>query len=390
MRLPSTEQAVAVALLCGVSVGTSASALSGQTAAAGIEFQRYTIAATDAFPLESVDLLSVPWTVDLPFLSWATLSVEGAVARASTTMKDGERTVLNGPTDTRASLRWRWRGLSVAAQAVLPTGEGARTVEGATVVGLLNNVLLPFRPTPWGSGFGLGADVGYSARMGRFTLAMGAGYATVGAHSPLTGMAPEYIPADQTHLRLATETRVGATGVLSALIGVRHFGNDTFDGVELYAAGSRLEGVVSYAFPIGAREGVEVYGAVHHRGAGEEPTASRDQPTAADLLFAGSRPPSSRELVVVGAELSLLRSRWSLAPRTELRILRSAGGFGQGWLASVLVAGETRLWGHRFGKRLTLQPSAALRLGRIIAEEGFESGLRGVELTLGVGWLSRG
>lgn len=391
MRSSSSHtRAVALALLCAGATVTTSPALWGQTAAASLESQRYTIADTDGLRLASVELSSIPWTVRLPLLTWAAVSLEGAVARASMTMDEGERAVLFGPTDTRAIVGLGWRSLTFAAQATLPTGDGARTVEGAAVLGLLNSDLLPFRPTSWGSGFGLGADVGYETGIGRSTLSVGAGYATVNAYAPLPDMPPEYVPATQAHFRVATETRVGAAGVLSTLIGMRRFGNDTFHKVDVYAAGNRLDGVVSYAFPMGAREGIELYGALSHRAAGAPTTTSGARPVAADLLFPGARPASSHQLFVVGAEVGLVRTQWSLSPRTELRMLRRASGLGQGWLASILLTGETRLHGHRFGRRLLLRPRAGLQIGRVIAEEGVESPVLGMELAVGVAWVPKG
>ena len=60
-------------------------------------------------------------------------------------------------------------------------------------------------------------------------------------------------------------------------------------------------------------------------------------------------------------------------------MFRAADGASQGWLTSLGTTYDMRVSGSNSGRRVVLAPTAQLRLGRVIVQQGVETGLIGWE-----------
>jgi hypothetical protein len=118
-----------------------------------------------------------------------------------------------------------------------------------------------------------------------------------------------------------------------------------------------------------------VYGGIHHRSKG---TLLLDQ----SLLGAGGDSPS-QQLFLAGTNLRIPVGRSSaLLPSVEMRVFRAEDGASQGWVASGGTSLDVRLTGNSTSRRLVLSPSARVRVGNVIVEEGAETGFLGWEAGL--------
>ena len=374
---------------------------SAQQVWAGARVESYLMSAPEAVRLHDIRLVSLPFGGAMSLSRWARLGVRGSYSEAVMTLPNGETGSVAGVTDTRVALEGSWRGLTIAGRAVAPTGTVVESLEEATVVGLLASELLPFAVSEWGTGGAYGGDLTYSLGLGsiglgRTTVALSAGYLAVGDFTPLEGassgdldpigaVTPAYQPGSQTRGRLALEILLGEASVLSALVGIQRFGTDTYDERNLFQPGTRFETLVSYAFPIGARESALLYGGYYDRRAGALIWSLQTPPELGDV-FPGASSSASRQLLLIGSELRVVRRRFDLTPRAELRVLRSSEGLGQGWLASAGVRGAYRVMGERFGSRLLLEPTVGARFGRLIPDGRMESDVLGWEAGFTVRW----
>ncbi|MFW6206936.1 MAG: hypothetical protein ACOC5J_03275 [Gemmatimonadota bacterium] len=384
-------------LLCVVTLLAAApSPVSGQELWAGARVQSYVMSEPAAVRLHDIRLVSLPFGARLRPTPWARLSVTGAHAEAEMTLPNGETGTVSGVTDTRVALEGSWRNFTLTGGAMLPTGTVVRNVEEATVVGLLASELLPFALSEWGTGGAYGGDLAYTVGLGRTTVGLSAGYLAVREFTPLgdessresnpfDAVEPSYHPGSQVRGRLALDTRIGEADVLSVLVGLQRFGTDTYDEQNVFQPGTRFESLVSYAFPVGARESALLYGGYYDRGAGSLVWSLQAPPELGDV-FPGASPSVSRQLFLAGSELRIARRRFDVAPRAELRVLRSGEGLGQGWLASVSGRGTYRVLGKRYGGRLLVEPTAGVRFGRVVPEKEMESEVLGWEAGFAVRW----
>jgi hypothetical protein len=65
-----------------------------------------------------------------------------------------------------------------------------------------------------------------------------------------------------------------------------------------------------------------------------------------------------------------------------MRVFRAEDGASQGWVASGGTSLDVRLTGNSTSRRLVLSPSARVRVGNVIVEEGAETGFLGWEAGL--------
>lgn len=385
-RSPARVSLVVLAL-CGTAMCVTPAPATAQRAFAGLRLHSYRMLSDDAVQLRSVSLLALPWSVEVPVASWAGVQVDGAWARASASAPGGASATSQGLTDTDVRLAGQWRRFVLTVSATVPTGEATRSLEEATVIGLLSSDLLPVEITRWGSGGGVGADLAYAFRLGRASVGIGGGYTTSGDYEPLEGVTGPYAPGARIHARATLDTELGRASVLSLLIGFQRYEADTFDAADFMSAGDRFDARLSLAAALGARESVILYAALHHRSEGQIGTDAVGDVTPVAALLPGASVPMSRDLLVAGGEMRIDRDRLALLPAVETRLLRNAQGVGQGWLTSVAGRAEYRLRGARYGRALVVAPELALRLGKVLPEADVESMMIGWEAGVTARWV---
>lgn len=354
-----------------------------QSLSAGALLEVYALSKSTDFRLRSIHLMTLPFGGRFPLGSRAQLVAEGAYAYARAELANGADGSASGLVDTRLSLEARLGGVSISASALLPTGDVVGTANEATVVGLLSTELLPFSVTQWGTGGGAAADIGYGGRIGEVTVRLSVGASQFRASSPL-GFGAVYSPGTQLRTRAVVESAVGATGVLSVLVGYQHYMVDEYDGVNLFAPGARMGGAASYGFAAGPRKSILAYASVHRLQGGVSQLRLSGFTDLNNLLpGVGDQP--ARTLLGAGGELRLARGRYVFAPRADVRMLRRADGIGQGWLASAGGRAEIRPL-DLMGRRWVVEPTLDVRVGRILVSQGVRSSVFGGQVGVTLRW----
>lgn len=362
------------ALIATVGVVLPAGSLLGQAIGGGVLVQNYTFDDAEAAGLSDFRLLSSPFAVILPLGSRLSVSASGAYAKGEATGLDGSRATLTGRTDTEVGVSFALGPdrVVLSAGAALPTGKSTHSLEEAAVAGVVAAELLPFAVTNWGSGGGAGGDMAVAFQSGKWGIGFAGGYRATTEYEPLTGETFAYRPGNQMRFRLALDRDVGTSSTFSILVGMQQFGEDQTGGNNLFQSGNRLEGMVSYAFPVGLRSSALIYGGAYHRATGALLL------TESGLDGAGDSP--SQQLFTGGVDLRVPVGRSAtFLPGAEMRAFRSADGIGQGWIGTAGATLDVILSGRRFGRRTVLSPSAKFRMGHVIVEEGSESDLMGWE-----------
>lgn len=362
---------------------------SAQGATTGVLVQTYTMSAPEAIRVESLQLMTIPVGAHIPLLSWADLTLAGGFARASLSLPNGPTSEVEGLVDSRVRIAVGAGPFSLALTALVPTGDVVETLEQATLVGLLSSDLLPVATTQWGSGGGFAADLGLRRRIGSTGFGFSVGYLTLRESDALGVGTIAYRPGSQVRARVTAESHVGRASVLSLMLGVQSYASDTFDDIDFFRSGFRIEGVASLALPIGARESLLAYGGLYNSGAGSTRVPAAFSGVDDGALFPGTRDPLTKQVALAGVEARVTRDGWAAIPSGEIRLLRTAEGLGQGWVSSIGGRVEYRVAGARRGAQIVIEPSAAFRLGQLIAHRDAESGVRGWETGVAVRWEGR-
>lgn len=371
------------ALVVGLLIAVCARGVAAQYASLGVRAESYGMSQADRVRVHDVQVLSLLATASYPLSSWGVATVRGGYASASITLPSGEEADARGPVDTELRVELARGHVSIAGLAIVPTGEAVPNLEEATAAGVVSSGLLPFDLIPWGTGGALGGEVGYELDFSRGRLLVTGGYILAREFEVLGGDGGTYLPGSQSRVRGLIDVGAGEAGAFSLLIGLQRYGTDSYEDYDLFDPGLRIETAASYAFPFGSRESALIFARFLSRAVA---SVDRGIPVDRGEILSGISAPLSRQLLMVGSELRISRGRLDLVPRGELRVLRSAEGIGQGWLGSVGGQAEYRLRGGRFEPRLIVVPSAALRVGRTVPEEGAESGFMGWEAGLAVRW----
>lgn len=348
-----------------------------QTVGAGAVLQAYTFDDPDAARLESIQLLTTPFSVAVPIGSRLSVQASGAYARGTATTVNGREVSLSGLTDTYVGVSttagFDW--LVVTARAGLPTGAYEHSLEESLVASVVAAELLPFAIKTWGSGGRVGADVAAFRQLGGWGVGFFGGYDLASEYEPVQSQQLAYRPGDQLRARLAVDHDVGSSGTFSTLLGFERYGNDELSGTDLFRSGNRFEAMATYAFAVGSRSSALVFGGVNHRANG----TLLSQGTA----LGGATDAPSQQLFRLGANVFLpVGRRTTLRPTAEARVFRASDGASQGWLTSAGTALEWRLTGTSTGRRVVLEPSGRVRFGRVIVSDGVETGVMGWEAGL--------
>ena len=364
---PSGFARVAVlSTVCVVLGSWSAAAAEAQmgspTFGGGVALETYQFQSKESVELESVTLLSMPFSTGLHLRPDLRLQVSGAYASGRIERADGTSGSIRGLTDTRVQVEAMLGAdrLRIAGILELPTGHSRYTVDEADAAGAIAADVLPFEITNWGSGGGFGVHTSVGHQVAGFGLGASASYFVGREFEVFAGEDASFRPGDQLAIGLAMDRTVRQTAKAALHLQMVNHGDDKLAGSNLYRSGSRYRAMGSYAFPGPRYSSAMVFGGITHRTQGAFLQLAEDM-ASQNLLTAG---------VVLRMPL-----RWGvLIPAADLRVLRSADGLGQGYVSTV-GAGAERSVG-----RMTLVPTLRARVGRVVAFEGERSGLWGLDV----------
>jgi hypothetical protein len=351
----------------------------GWLAGAGARYETYHFGDAQIAGIESLSLFTVPLAAQIPLGRVVSVGLNGNFARGTLTDGTGETHTLSGFTDSELALNIPIeRGgttVTLTGMAILPTGKATQTAEEATVAGAMAAELLPFSITNWGSGGGAALAASVAQRFGETGLGASVGYRATSEFEPLDGESFGYRPGNELRVRVAADRTIGRSRKASLALTMFRYGNDRFEGQNLFQSGTRLQALASYAFPVGYGNAAVLYAGALHRTAGSLLTTfsgggvDPDAPAQTLLLFGGGARAPSRLGVLV--------------PSTDLRLFRREDGIGQGYLFGLGLGVELPLAHSASGAPVaTLIPSLKGRLGNLMMADDASTGVTGAELGL--------
>ncbi len=378
-RRVASRVALAASLFTAAAIATAPAvhaqaglAGTGPSLAVGGAFESYTFGTPAAAGIESVSLISLPFSARTPLVGPASLQVRGAFGRGVLVDADGVETEISGLIDTEISLGLNFRSGPVSATlsgvVVAPTGTSTHTLEAARLAAIMGSEFLPFRITNWGMGGAAGVAFTAARSVGQGSIGFGAGYLTAREFEPFSadqvGQGFVYRPGDQLQFRLAADRNFGRSSKLSLAVVFEKSAEDLLADQNLYQAGNRYQAMGSYAFTAGSRSTGIVYvgGLRSDEGTAFNPDLTHDISTRT-LLLAGT-----------GARVPL--GGVVLVPSVDARVYRRGSGLGQGYLGGIGAALEIP------AGSMAIAPAARARFGNYIADDNLESRVTGFDLGL--------
>jgi hypothetical protein len=357
---------VVLVALAGFAFGLPVAAQTAQ-GSGGALFQRYTFDTDTAASVESVSLVSLPFSGIVRFNPRLSFSVSGAWAEGR--LEDPERGEFNisGLTDTQLMLTLDGRGgaTSVSAVVLLPTGLETQTLNESRVAGAVASELLPFAISNWGTGGGAGVSVSTAHAVGGLGVGFSASYLVRREFAPLDDPQEEtfaYRPGNTLSLAAAIDGTLGGSTKGALRLTVHRHEDDLADDANLFREGNRVELLGSLGFPIGARSIGLIYGIIQKREQGTFLSAD------------GSL--ASQDLILAGGGLRKRVGTWVLQPRLEARLFRREDGVEQGYDVGAGIDAEIPVGGTLW------VPSVRAHLGNLEVVEGIETGFSGLEFGL--------
>jgi len=297
--------------------------------------------------------VSTGFGLELDFFgAWA----EGRVER------DDQTFVLNGLVDSRLRASYQagpWAIVSVSAN--LPTGNETHDSEEAVVAAVLSSDILGFQETTWGTGTSVTTGVATAHQMGEWAIGLGASYRLADGFEPQADTSFTYEPGNESRFRLALDRNVGQTGKFTGGVTFQLYETDQLDGRNLFEAGDRLRGDLSYSFRAGATT-FNLFAADIYRSEGDlSLQVIQDGAVVGDTLVATG----SQNLAVVGVSAAIpVGSTVYFRPTADFRIqsVDEASDESErgGWIAG--VGGDLPL--RVFGT-MDFFPRARVSLGRL-------------------------
>lgn len=352
-----------VPALAFVLAGSSgiAAQVPGWTAGSGAVLETYSFGDAGAAGLKSVALVTVPFVATFQPVSWANIGVSGAFASATAVNGDDSESTVSGLTDTAVQLAVPIASsrLTLGATLLLPTGKSTYAEDEAQVAGIVAADLLPFRVSNWGSGGGIDVRTSAAANMGGLNVAGALGYQVSREFDLVEEGEFMYRPGDQLYARIGADGAAGE-GRIAAQLAMYRFGSDEVNSQNLYQAGNRIQGMISYVTPVGRRGRAQLYSGALRRQHG--------------VFLDGSGDTPAQTLIMLGGGLRQPIGNGLLMPTVDVRLLRSSDGEGQGYIAGAGTAYEMQ-----FGAA-TFVPTARVRFGKLLVSDGVESGVTGFEI----------
>ncbi len=351
----------------------------GHSMGTGIHFQSYSFDEALGTDVANLTLLPVAYT--LPLGGRVSVDLYGAYALGSVE-KEGVEYTLQGPVDTRlrASVRLApWAALTAAVN--LPTGESTHSAEEAVVASVLSTDVLGFREATWGTGSSVTTGLALARQAGEWGVGVAGSYRLASGFEPREGQDLTYEPGDEVRIRVAVDRNVGEAGTFTAGLTIQSFARDEYDGRNLFQAGNRFRGDVSYAFRTG-RSTWALYATDVWREEGDRFLYYQGDPGAEpdSTLVVGSQ-----NLLMAGLNGSIpLGSQVRLRPSLDVRYQSRDAGTGEGWL----MGGGAEV-PFRTGGSFALAPRGRVSWGQLQSSGGEKESLWGVEVGLMIRWQGR-
>lgn len=361
---------VAAALLAAATAADAQTIRPG-TFTTGVQFQGYDF--DDALGIDAANLVLVPVAYSLGIGSSLSLDLYSAYARGAVLI-DGTEFTLSGPVDTRIRANYEVTPWAVVTLGLnLPTGAASHTSEEARVAAVLSNELLGFREASFGLGFGATTGIATATRIGRTGVGFGASYRLASEFEPSADTAFKYTPGNEMRLRVGLDRDV-AGNKLTAGITWQNFAKDQLDGRDLFQAGNRWRGDVTYSFRTGSSAAWTAYLADVWRDRGDVGLSDPEGPQTI----------GTQNLLIAGLAGSWnVRSTLTLQPLAEFRMLTREATGGEGWIAGAGTSVPMRIGS------LGVVPSFRIDYGQLQGNEAISQGFLGGELGLTIGFGGR-
>lgn len=368
--------AAATLLAATVAAPAAAQVRSGELST-GVRFQGYEL--DDALGVEAVNLLLIPIAYQLTIGDRLGFDLYSAYARGAALI-GGTEFVMAGPVDTRVRANYQvapWVVLTFGLN--LPTGAASQTEDEARVAAVLATDLFGFREANFGLGFGATTGIAAAHRIGETGVGFGASYRLASEFEPRADTAFKYAPGNEVRIRVGVDRNIGSNK-LTAGVTYQNFQPDRLDGRNLFQAGNRWRGDVTYSFRTGTAATWTAYLTDVWREQGDLQLGELD-----------SRAPSDSTLVIGTQNLMLLgmTGSWRISPAltvmpvTELRRLTRQDEGGEGWMLGAGAAVPLR-----YGS-IALRPGGRLNFGSLAGAEIDGRTVWGGELNLTIGWVPR-
>ena len=333
----------------------------------GASYEMYTFADPEAVGVESLTLISSPFSVRVPLLGrTASLSFEGAYALGELSAADGQTYELQGLTDSRISLDFAVAGpLRASAIATLPTGVQSLSADEAQVAALVSSYLLPLRVSSWGSGGGVGGGASLTQAFGGSGVSVSASYLVTREYDAYEDAAA-YRPGNQLRLQALGYADLSSSSRLTVRASYSNRAEDQLSGAGIYRSGDQLQAVGAMTFAVGARGSAMTYMGWMHRGEGERAEAF------------GGEPAPAEDLLLMGAGWRLSTGAMVVTPSADIRFYRNDAGLAQGYVGGAGIGLEIP------AGRVTFIPAARGRYGHVDVRTGSSSGFTGADVSLSV------
>lgn len=339
----------------------------------GAHFQGYNF--NEALGADVANLLLFPVAYRLPlgdrfradvYAAWG----RGAVERGSRVFK------LDGFVDTRVRASFQLSSWAVATFAVnLPTGNAEHDGEEALVASVLSTDILGFREANFGTGTAFTGGLATVRRAGPWSLGLAGSYRMSSEFEPRADTTLNYEPGNEIRVRAALDRTVGEDGKLTLGFTFQNFDVDQVSGRNLFQAGNRFRGDLTYNFRYG-RSTWGAYAADIYREQGDatlDLVNSQGDVVGDTLITTGTQ-----NLFVVGLAGSVpLAGTYRLRPSVDLKVQSREDGQGSGWVMGLGGDIPLRLFG-----RYDLFPRARFLVGQMEDAQGLSRGLWGGEAGL--------
>ncbi|MFP3947279.1 MAG: hypothetical protein ACLFWG_00985 [Longimicrobiales bacterium] len=357
-----------MSLVCLLALASPASAqLDEPTLGVGTHFHGYSFDA--GLGAEAASLLMVPVAFHAPLSGSLEVDVYGAWARGQVE-RGGQVLSMEGFTDTQVRASFgpaQWALLTVSLN--LPTGEATHDAKEAVVASVLATDLLGFREANWGTGFGVTPGFATARQMGPWGVGLGASYRVAGGFEPTPTSSLTYEPGNESRIRLGVDRNVGDGGKITAGFTYQRFETDRVGGQNLFEAGKRYRGDLSWAFRTGASTWT-LFATDTWRDEGRFPGATG--PTAQT---------TSQNIAQIGVAASIpVGDVHRIRPRVDFQ-LQSRDGPGSGWLTG--VGGD---FPFRLFSVVDVFPNARFLVGSVEGPSARDVSMIGAELGGTIRW----
>lgn len=375
---------VGVAFLLGAVLvpGTVNAQVGQHVFGTGAQFQSYSFA--EALGAEVANLTLIPVAYTFPLGDKFALDMYSAYAHGAVE-KGGFTYTLQGPVDTRIRAVYQVTPWAVFTALVnIPTGNSAHNAEEAVVASVLSTDILGFQEASWGTGGAVTTGFASAYDAGDWGIGIGGSYRLSNGFEPTEGEALTYQPGNEIRIRLGIDRNVGESGKLTVGFTFQNFSEDQFerstgDMQNLFQAGNRMRGDLSYAFRTG-RSTWALYAVNVWRESGD---AFLDMVDAQDIIVGDTTVAvGSQNLLIVGINGSTpVGSTFRIRPALDFRYQTREEGNGEGWIVGAGMDIPLRLFGA-----YDIFPRGKFSWGALKAVTGETETLWGMELGFTLRW----